>query len=473
MNEEFWNNDDEDYGSLEDLLSAYFSMKEEGTKHYFDVDDYEAIIDYLFQNNREIEALEACEYGLNFFPNSEILLLLHAEILFQSQKFKQALNILDQIEEANPTYIDAIILRTDIYISQLKAPLAAEYIQERLHQFESKEQIDLLFQLADIYDEVEEYEKVFDTLKKILEINPYIEEALHKISFWADFEGLHDQSIELHKKLLDDDPFNALAWFNIGASYQAKKEYKNAIEAYEYCVAIDDKYELAYRNLADAYIRLNWYEKAIESLERNLEFGNPEDVIFEALGHCFEKQKDFEKARYFYRKAIELSPNEDGIFYRIGNTYLREKEWEKAVKSFSTALQINKENANYYLALGNALIELEAYNEALLCFYNALKIKPHNITNWNAIIKLLIIMEEYESALEQVEMANDLLGDRADFNYFKTAALLNLGKSKEALIYFEMALDASVQKLKVILELEPDLLQRKPFAQLVARYKKK
>src|SRR5690606_14810503 len=115
--------------------------------------------------------------------------------------------------------------------------------------------------------------------------------ALHKISFWADFSEMHDESILLHQTIIDNDPFNSLAWFNLGTAFQGKKEYKKAIDAYEYCVAIDDKFEYAYRNMADAYMRLNWYEKAIESLEKNLELGKPEDIIFEAIGHCFEKQK--------------------------------------------------------------------------------------------------------------------------------------------------------------------------------------
>ena len=41
----------------------------------------------------------------------------------------------------------------------------------------------MLFELADVYDDYEEFDKVFDCLRLILEIEPTNEEALYKICF--------------------------------------------------------------------------------------------------------------------------------------------------------------------------------------------------------------------------------------------------------------------------------------------------
>src|SRR5690606_11145541 len=130
-----------------------------------------------------------------------------------------------------------------------------------------------------------------------------------------EFTGRLDESVGIHTQLTDEDPYNALAWFNLGAAYQGLKLYEKAIDSYEYCVAIDEKFEFAYRNMADAFMRLKWYDQAIDVLEKHLEIAKPEDVIFEAMGFCWEKRKDFHRARYYYRQASKLNPKDDSIFY--------------------------------------------------------------------------------------------------------------------------------------------------------------
>ena len=111
---------------------------------------------------------------------------------------------------------------------------------------------------------------------------------LYKICFWTDFTGRSEESIKLHQKIIDDFPYNELAWFNLAAAYQGLKLYEKAIDSYQYAITIDEKFDYAYRNMGDAYIRLRKFKEAIEALEKVLELSKPEDVIFEAIGHCYD-----------------------------------------------------------------------------------------------------------------------------------------------------------------------------------------
>ena len=472
FNDDSWD-DDEENGSIEDLLRDYELIKNGNKSRFLDEEDYEYIIEYFFQNNNEAEAVAACELALSYYPYSTAILLSKAEILFQAQKYGQALHALDALDSLDQENVEAVLLRSDIYLAQYKYDQAALLLEEKCNRFEGRDKIELMLELSDVYDECEDFEAVFNILKKILELDYQNEEALHKISFWADFADMQEQSVELHTRIIDEDPYNALAWFNLGAALQGLKKHEEAIDAYEYCVAIDEKFEFAYRNMADAYMRLHWYDKAIESLEKNLELGKPEDVIFEAMGHCFEKQKDFDRARYYYRQAVQLNPADDGIFYRIGETYSREKQWEKAMKAYSVALNLNKDNAAYSLAIGNCLMELEAYNEALVCFINAVRLKPNNKSHWIALVKGLYKGGDFEEALTQVLLAKETLGNKPDLNYYHAGILFALGKSKEAQLYPEQALEEAPSRLKLLTEINPEILQRKAVADLVARSKRK
>lgn len=462
---------DEEWGSLDDLLRRYEQVKV--GNGLMDEDEFERVIEYFFQNSNEEQALLACDIARTYYPFSAVILILRAEILTQAQKYGQALKALDEAEQYDNANLDAVLLRADIFLAQVKYEQAAAWLESRVNAFTGREQIELLLELSDVYDECEEYDAVFDTLKRVIEKDHRNDEALQKICFWAEFTDRLDESVDIHLKLTEEDPYNTLAWFNLGAAYQGLKLYEKAIDAYEFCVAIDDHFEFAYRNMADAYMRLKWYEKAIECLEKNLEIGKPEDVIYEALGYCWEKQKDYRRARQYYREASQLSPQDDTIFYKIGETYARERQWEKAVKSYSVALHLNKDNASYCMAIGNCLMELDIKTEALVCYLNAVRLKPGNKSTWMALTKGLYLAGYYEEALTQIEVARDHCGDKPDFRYYQAACLLELGKTKEAMLQLEEALRQAPTRIKLFTELNPEYLRRSAVSELVGAYKKK
>ncbi len=464
---------DDDWGPLDETLRRYEEVKKGESSAILDEEEFERVIEYYFQNSNEEQALLACDIAQTYYPFSANVLLLRAEILTQAQKYGQALKALDEMEQYDNSNLDAVLLRSDILLAQFKYDQAALLLEQRSSEFEGKEKTEVLLELSDVYDESEEFDAVFDTLKRVIKIERRNEEALQKICFWAEFTGRLEESVELHTNLTDEDPYNTLAWFNLGAAYQGLKMYEKCIDAYEYCVAIDEKFEFAYRNMADAYMRLKWYEKALEVLEKHIEIAKPEDVIFEAMGYCWEKRKDFTQARLFYRKASQLSPQDDGIFYKIGETYAREKQWEKAVKSYSVALSLDKDNAAYCMAIGNCLMEMDVKSEALVCYLNAVRLKPGNKTTWVALIRGLYLTGYYSEAITQLDVARANCGDKGDFYYYHAAALFEMGKAKEAMLQLEKGLKMLPARIKIFTELNPEFLLRNSITELIGKYKKK
>lgn len=464
---------DGDWSPIEELIQRYQQIKNGESSGMLEEEEYERVIEFYFQSSKDEEALLACDIAKIYYPFSVNVLILKAEILCQAQKYGQALKVLDEVVQFDNANLGAVLLRADILLSQFKYDQAAAFLEENIPVFEGKERIEVLLELSDVYDECEEYEAVFNTLKRVLEIDKRNDEALQKISFWAEFSHKLDESVELHTMLTDEDPYNTLAWFNLGAAYQGLKLYEKAIDSYEYCIAIDDKFEFAYRNMADACMRLKWYEKAIEVLEKHLEIAKPEDVIFEAMGYCWEKQKNFPKARDYYRQASRLNPEDDIIFFKIGETYAREHDWEKAIKAYSVALNIDKENATYCLAIGNCLMEMDVKNEALVCYLNAVRLKPSVKSTWIALIKGLYLTGHYDEALTQIEIARENCGDKPDFHYLQAAVLFESGKSKDALLSLEQGLKDAPAKIKTFTQLNTDFIKRSQVAELITRYKKK
>ncbi len=464
--------EDNDYKDIEFLKEEFDKLKHGQDHQSLHEDDFEQLIDH-FEIFGERENLRlACEYATEIYPFSSSLLMRKAEWLLSQKKTGQALAIIEKIKDLAPGDLDTLLLHAEILLECNKPKEAIDMLETELEKFNDIDKVFLLMELAEIYDEQTEFDKVYTTLKKALAINPQYEDALLRMCFWADVTKQQEDCIVLHKQILEESPFYASAWYNLGMLYQSIKKYPEAIDAYEYCLALDDKYEYAMRNLGECYIQQKEFDKAIQILEEHIELAKPEDVILETLGYCWERKKKFAKARHFYRRASLINPEDDSLFFKIGETYSKERQWEKAIKSYSVALHINKENVTYCLALGNCLMELQQEKEALVCYLNAVKLRPDIKSTWQALIHALYQSDYLDEALQQINIAQTHCGDKVEFTYYKAGILLALGRLKEAVVFLEESLEINVQKANCLNRLDKAILKHPIFSELYARYKK-
>jgi tetratricopeptide (TPR) repeat protein len=461
----------QDREGMMDLLQQYNSMKQGNGYAFIEEDAFEQLIDYFDEKDDLSSALEAADYGIQQYPYSSILQIKKADLLIVKRHYREALVLLEKAELLDRGDINLYILKTDVYLALDQQKKAADLLEKAIHLFDGEERIELLFELADVYDDYEEFDKVFNCLKLILEQDQTNEEALYKICFWTDYTGRNEEGIKLHQKIIDEHPFTELAWFNLGAAYQGVKLYEKAIDAYQYAIAIDEKFDYAYRNMGDAYLRMRKYKEAIEVLQKVLELTRPEDVIYEALGHCYDKLKNYAQARFHYRKASHLSPEDSHLHYKIACTYMNESQWESAIKNLENAMRIQRSRPDYNFALAQCYVQLNKTKDAIIYFSNFIKARPKNIKGWKELINCLYDAGFYEEALQQVHNALKNTTNKPLLIFYKTAVLFAMGKSKEALLLLELAMEKSPKMIKQLVELEPSLLQNHQVISLIAKYK--
>ncbi|MEO6188533.1 MAG: tetratricopeptide repeat protein [Ginsengibacter sp.] len=461
----------QDREEIKELLLQYNNFRTGKKFNFIEEDGFERIIDHFDESDDIPAALEAADFAVEQFPYSASLLIKKSDLLIATRRYSEALSILEKAELLDSTDINLYILKTDAHLALDNHQVAAQILEDAIVIFHGEERIELLFELADVYDDYEDFDKVFNCLKLILEQDNTNEEALYKICFWTDYTGRNEESIELHLKIIDENPYTHLAWFNLGAAYQGLKLYEKAIDAYRYAIAIEEKFDYAYRNIGDAYIRLHKYREAIEALQKVLELAMPEEVIFEALGHCYEKLKNQAQARFHYRKASHLNSSDSHLYYKIACTYMQEGYWESALKNLENAMRINRSQPDYHFALAKCFIHLDRIKDAVIHFSNFIKARPKNSNGWKELIKCLHDAGYYEEALEQVHNAQTNTNYKSIFSFYESAILFALGKSKEALILLELGLQSAPKQFKQFIELNPALLQHQSVATLKAKYK--
>lgn len=461
----------QDRDEMNELLRQYNNFRSGKKFNFIEEESFERIIDYFDENENLLSALEAANHAIELFPYSATLLIKKADILIASQHYLDAMEILGKAEAFDNRDINLYILKTDVYLALDNHEKAAAILEEALHMFEGEEKVEMLFELADVYDDYEDFEKVFDCLRLILQYDPANEEALYKICFWTDYTNRNEESLQLHQEIIEEYPFSQLAWFNLGAAYQGLKLYEKSIDAYLYAVAIDEKFDYAYRNLGDAYLRIRKYREAIDVLQKVLELAMPEAVIYEAIGHCYEKLKNPAQARFHYRKAAHLNSTDSHLYYKIALTYMHENYWDAAIKNLTTAMSINRSQADFHLALSECYLNLDRLKEAVMHLSQFIKMRPKNVKGWKSLIKCLYDAEYYEEALAQVAVAQENTNYKPLFVFYKAAILFELGKSKEALLQLHFGMNEAPNLLKQFLDLNPSIIQNPAVAELISSYK--
>jgi tetratricopeptide (TPR) repeat protein len=470
MRNEHFSNDKE---ALKLLLNQYENLKAGRPNSFIEQDGFERIIEYFDEKNKTKEALAACEHALEQYPNNTDLLLIKANLFVVLKRYADALHILHFVESIDGKDFNLFVIKTDVYLGLELYEEAAEVLEEASQCFDNDELIELYFELAEVFDEHEQFEKVFDCLHKILLIDGSNEEALIKICFWTDHTGRNEEAITLCKKIIDEQPFNDLAWFNLGAAYQGIKLYEKCIDAYEYVVAINEKFENAYRNIGDAYIRLRKYDKAIEALLSVVELEAADEIVYEAIGFCFDKVENFSEARFYYKKAQSINPEDAHLYYKIAVTHMNQAAWQNAIKYLQIALRKNALQPDYNLTLGQCYMQLGKLEDALIKFSNVINVKPKNVNGWSELLNCFLQGQYFADGVDYAEMAFMQTDGKPIFLYYKAMFLFCDKKPKEATLALQEAVAVNPKLLKKIVEINPALLQYSQVVDILAKHKRK
>ena len=143
----------EEKDELDELLSQYEQLREGGAHSFLEEDAFERIIEYFQQKEMPDKALEAALMAVERYPYSSSLLIRKADVLVLHRRYKEALRVLDQAEILDSRDINIYILRTDAYLALDQPEKAVSLLERSLGKFEGEEKVELLFELADVYDD--------------------------------------------------------------------------------------------------------------------------------------------------------------------------------------------------------------------------------------------------------------------------------------------------------------------------------
>ena len=454
-------------------VERFEEMVRKHTPYFFDVVTFEHIVNFYEQQEEWKKAIQVLEYAIEQHPFSPWFLTKKAGLLIYFKKYKQALDLLDQAETMDPSDIGIHILRSDIFVERGHHTGAIAVLQEALRICDGPDREELFLELADVYEDWDRYDMVFESLKEVLEINQGNEEALSRMWYCVELAKKYEESIELHNKILENNPYSYLAWHNLGHAYFDLGMYEKAVEAYEFVTVINESCDLAYRDCGEAYYKLKLYHKAIDQFQKAIEFSKPYEELYYSIGVCYEKLKDFNKARTCYRKAITVDPKYNEAYFRVGETFRREKMWQNAIHFYKKALRLMPDNVEYLMAMAQGFYNLGEIDPFIFACQSvmALNRKYKNKSHYEKLVGYLINMECYEDAIQLMDFAALEKGPVASYTFLRSVCLFRVGERSEALAWLEEGLSSHYSKHKLLYKFAPELRNDAVVSTIIEQYK--
>ncbi len=421
------------------LISKLEDMIGKGGVFFPTEGHYQTLIDYYEGEYLFERAHEVAEYAILQYSLSPQFHLHKAELLLQMKQPEQALAALDKADLLIPDCISSFLLRAEGFAA-LGMHLEAINLLDGLKEGVAPEELSRVYvQEALIYHDQKEHEREFYTLKAALKENPSNGEALSRMWYCVEAARKHEESVALHKRILDQDPFCALAWYNLGTSQQYLCNYEEAIEAFEYAFLTNDEFEFAYRSCAEVCLDRQDYQKALQCYQEVLEKFEPDDDLFLCIGKCYEKLGNHPVALTFLDQAVALNPMNDEALFHIGTCYASQNKWKNAADSLLKAIRLNDLNEEYFLALAEAYNKSGNYKDAEIHFKAAADAAPEEAVYWIRLAKFFMDTHRLEDALKVLDEAEEYTYG-SEILYYRSAFLFKKGKRREALMILEEAL---------------------------------
>ncbi len=456
-------------------VTVYEKKLSENCGVYFDVEDFEQIIEYYLFSNMIDKAMYAAELAINLHPASAELKLKVAKLLASSNDEKGALNVIAELERSEPDNVELCLTKGAIFSQLEKYEKAIEEYTKVLDVVDDPDYI--CCSIAFEYENLGNYNKTIEYLRKALEYNPNNYVAMYEAAYCFDLLSLNEESISFFEKHIDKHPYSKEAWFNLGTSFINAALFEKAIEAFDYCLAIDDKHKPAYIHKAIAYSNMNDYYPAIENFKKSIEDDEIEQpMILYYIAECYEKLEDYANGIKYYKKAIQNDSENTEAWIGLGVCEFEAGNIKNALKSMHKAVIIDPENVSNLCLLANTYLENSDKENCIIFYEQALFFDNEDIDTWSEYIEAMIHFKDYQEAINLIVRGTDTIdssehNSNTIFNYFMAVCLYKQGRQCKADFFLEEALTEDHKHNSFhILEKYPELFKIESFLELIEAY---
>ena len=463
----------ESYYDEEDIIGSinrYEEMLKHNTSFFFDIYEFELIIDYYLDIHNFQKAKEAVITGINQHPSSSSLKFKLAQIYVQSGKPSKGLVLLREIEHLEDCSSDFYLLKGSALNVLGKKEEAKEAFTKSI-ELAYVYRDDVIYNIAFSYITTRQYKQAVKYLRLALEFNPQNISVIHELALCYERTDDLANGIKFYQKYLDLDPFAENIWFSIGVLYSSLERYDKAVESFDFAIALSPDYTSAYFSKANTYVNAGKYHEAIEVYEEiiMLEFDNLQAFCF--MGECYEKLGMYRKALHFYQKAMAIDESYPEAWYGMGVAHFELDETIISLRCFKEAIRLDPENSDYWYMLGEVYRKLGKIEKSVEAFNRTVELDPNDYEAWLSHADIFFKENKLKDAIKVLTKAYEYNDDISTINYQLAAYYIYNNQPDKAYKYFEQGLLINYNEHSDLYNNIPETLKNGRINQLILKYR--
>jgi tetratricopeptide (TPR) repeat protein len=425
---------------------------------YFDVFQIESIVEFYNAKNMFDKAESALKMGLRQHPDAISLQLKYSTVLIEQHKFDEAHKILNYLKEIEKNNAEIFLNLGIIQVKSHEKKEALQSFTKALKLIGKEDLEEYIFEISFNLNQEAYYQEAHNLITNYQPQFENNENILFELAYAFDKLNEHSKGIETYNKLLDINPYLENAWYNLGVLHSKKEEYLAAIEAYDMTTAIAPNLSEAYYNKANSLAQMGEFIEALESYTEYLSYTFPSPTIYYYMGDCWENLENNKLAFRFYELAISIDPTHFEALQALGRTAYHIQEYETSIWAFDKAISLQPESSELWRALGKSYYKHKQNTEAKRCFKTALIHKNDDTLCW---IELYQFLEENEKDFNPIPFLNHLLKkdtENGALHYLAAVIHNNNNNYSDALRHLVIARQLQPNGLEITLNEYPELI---------------
>ena len=207
-------------------------------------------------------------------------------------------------------------------------------------------------------------------LQQAVKSNPTSQIALYTLATAFIQKESWTPAIDTLKTLIEVDPFHAKAHYGLGTAYRRTGEIEAAHENLQRFEALSIEEEQlthlkrfvkqaptnveAWYQLGRLQLKRQLWHEATESLEHYVTLAPQEIRGYEALGYAQFQGKNYKQSVAMYQKVIQQKPNVATYRNSLAGAYLMLERYPEAIQQYQDAIRLKPSEARFYLNLSKA-----------------------------------------------------------------------------------------------------------------------
>lgn len=452
-----------------DLLRRYKEMMLQKNTDFFDLYEFESIIDYFSEQYNFRDAINVVCLAIKQHPQDTSMKIRYAQLLIENLKPGKALRVINGLKDAENDNYELFLAKGIALNITGKAREAQESFNQAL-KLSSNFRDEVAYSIAQSYMQFYMYSTAIKYLLLAHHYNKSNILVLYDMGICYEKLNQYSKGVYFYQKYLELDPFAEHVWHNLGLLFSKSGDFPAATECFDYSIAINPQFIPAYFSKAGMYKFRGLYPEAIAVYNELILEDSTNAKALCDIGNCYIHTGNYSEAVRLYKMTLELSVDYADAWYGIGLVRYKTKKYHAGIHAIKKAIQSDPFQELYWYMLGEIYLKIRRYNRSIDAYARATEINPGNLEIKLGLAQILFKKKRIHEAICVLMQSYEQFSDNAMLNYRLAAYHAYLHKMFEAQLYFQKALNLNFKESVMIFKHFPKTRTMPTFLNLANEY---